>query len=319
MKKSKNKKLASTLLAMATLLGTKGTKAAPPTAAKDSGLASESKTKKAIPTWVKWLAGGAVGTSFLASGLVIGAIIHNNIMEEERKRNARIEKEKEEEEAKKRKEAKEKEEEEEKKERERQEEEEKERKRQKEEQTRMREERIRKEQEKEEEERRKWKEGMEEKRRNNQQKFLQNAKNFDDNISKIAIFLNNPIEELKKYIVAGTKDDEEIEKNLAFSEGYLRLVLEDFKTYIGMYNVIITNSKKQIICPVIGKIGKNGKPKNKCEFVDDKNKFILGGSLEIKVLSDKKFELKHNGLGLIFESHDLQLQKVEDEAAPVSC
>ena len=30
MKKSKNKKLASTLLAMATLLGTKGTKAAPP-------------------------------------------------------------------------------------------------------------------------------------------------------------------------------------------------------------------------------------------------------------------------------------------------
>ena len=293
----------------------------PPTAAKDSGLASESKTKKAIPTWVKWLAGGAVGTSFLASGLVIGAIIHNNIMEEERKRNARIENEKEEEEAKKRKEAKEKEEEEEKKERERQEEEEKERKRRKEEQTRIREERIRQEQEKEEEERRKWKEEREEKRRNNQQTFLQNAKNFDDNISKIAIFLNNPIEELKKYIVAGTSDtsDEEIAKDLAFSKGYLKLVLEDFKTYIGMYNVIITNSKKQIIRPVIGKIGKNGKPKNERELVDDKNKFILGGSFEIKVLSDKKFELKHNGLGLIFESHDLQLQKVEDEAAPVSC
>ena len=285
MKKSKNKKLASTLLAMATLLGTKGTKAAPPTAAKDSGLASESKTKKAIPTWVKWLAGGAVGTSFLASGLVIGAIIHNNIMEEERKRNARIENEKEEEEAKKRKEAKvEEEEEEERKERERQEKE------------------AREELERQEEAANKERE-RQEKAVKNRQIFLQNAKNFDDNISKIAIFLNNPIEELTKYIVAGTSDTfDEVAKKLAFSRGY-SLVLEDFKIYIGMYALGITNSKKQIV------IGGSGKPKNKYEWVDDKNGFIIG-SFEIKVLSDKKFALKHNGLGLIFESHDLQLQKV---------
>ncbi|MBR0184022.1 MAG: hypothetical protein IJQ10_02550, partial [Clostridia bacterium] len=148
----------------------------------------------------------------------------------------------------------------------------------------------------------------------NRQIFLQNAKNFDDNISKIAIFLNNPIEELTKYIVAGTSDTfDEVAKKLAFSRGYL-LVLENFKTYIGMYALGITNSKKQINRPVIGG---SGKPKNKYEWVDDKNGFIIG-SFEIKVLSDKKFELKHNGLGLIFESHDLQLQKVEDEAAPVS-
>ena len=260
----------------------------PPTAAKDSGLASESKTKKAIPTWVKWLAGGAVGTSFLASGLVIGAIIHNNIMEEERKRNARIENEKEEEEAKKRKEAKEKEEEEEeRKERERQEKE------------------AREELERQEEAANKERE-RQEKAVKNRQIFLQNAKNFDDNISKIAIFLNNPIEELTKYIVAGTSDTfDEVAKKLAFSRGYL-LVLENFKTYIGMYALGITNSKKQINRPVIGG---SGKPKNKYEWVDDKNGFIIG-SFEIKVLSDKKFALKHNGLGLIFESHDLQLQKV---------
>ena len=271
----------------------------PPTAAKDSGLASESKTKKAIPTWVKWLAGGAVGTSFLASGLVIGAIIHNNIMEEERKRNARIENEKEEEEAKKRKEAKEKEEEEEeRKERERQEKEARE-------ELERQEEAANKERERQEEAANKERE-RQEKAVKNRQIFLQNAKNFDDNISKIAIFLNNPIEELTKYIVAGTSDTfDEVAKKLAFSRGYL-LVLENFKTYIGMYALGITNSKKQINRPVIGG---SGKPKNKYEWVDDKNGFIIG-SFEIKVLSDKKFALKHNGLGLIFESHDLQLQKV---------
>ena len=269
----------------------------PPTAAKDSGLASESKTKKAIPTWVKWLAGGAVGTSFLASGLVIGAIIHNNIMEEERKRNARIENEKEE--AKKRKEAKvEEEEEEERKERERQEKEARE-------ELERQEEAANKERERQEEAANKERE-RQEKAVKNRQIFLQNAKNFDDNISKIAIFLNNPIEELTKYIVAGTSDTfDEVAKKLAFSRGYL-LVLENFKTYIGMYALGITNSKKQINRPVIGG---SGKPKNKYEWVDDKNGFIIG-SFEIKVLSDKKFALKHNGLGLIFESHDLQLQKV---------
>ncbi len=46
--------------------------------------------KKAIPTWVKWLAGGAGGISLLAGGLIIGAIIQkkysNSIIEIGRKR-----------------------------------------------------------------------------------------------------------------------------------------------------------------------------------------------------------------------------------------
>ena len=46
--------------------------------------------KKAIPTWVKWLAGGAGGISLLAGGLIIGAIIQkkysNSIIERGRKR-----------------------------------------------------------------------------------------------------------------------------------------------------------------------------------------------------------------------------------------
>ena len=291
----------------------------PPTAARDSGLElSNSKGKNGVPTWTKWVISGtsALGVfGIIVAGLAIAKskndkndktekeescdFVENkfssyNEWEERREENREtynwekeIEKKK------------------------------KEREERQKEQTRIREERIRKKQEKKEEKIRKWNEEKEEKERNNQQTFLQNAKDFDDNISKIAIFLNNPIEELKKCIVAGMyydTFDKEIAKELAFSQGYVKLVLEKFKTYIRMYATDIINSKKKISHPVIGR---SGKSKNKREWVDDKNGFIIG-TFEIKVLSDKKFELKHNGLGLIFESHDLQLQKVEDEAAPVS-
>lgn len=77
MKKSRNKKLASTLLAMATLLGAK---VAPPTAARDGGFVSDSKTKKSGPTWAKWAIGGGIlgGIIITTEGIIRRKVLKNN-------------------------------------------------------------------------------------------------------------------------------------------------------------------------------------------------------------------------------------------------
>lgn len=169
------------------------------------------------------------------------------------------------------------------------------------------------------------------------QRLLEEVKIFkDNNLNRIIGFLSKSRDDLKSYIVSGRRNNKtfDVTEGTAKLGCYPEIVLRNFKEKIDCFNeVSIAFAKKNVVDHIEQK-EHFSKKRNKniiknekvYKEIDNKNCFYVNFKTRnctsryvIEILGNAKFELRSHGdgLGVTFESHDLQLQKVEDEAAPV--